>query len=167
LPVDKLSKVLVEILGSASTPSAEETLSGDRRSKTFHVVNPKASSWEADLASEMIASYPEGMVKPVSFENWVERLRESLEEAEKNGNVDAEVNPAIRLLEFYTKAAAGGNAEKKNRTLPTDISSATSKTLGALGPLNRAWMENWMVQWGIKDAVAAPAAPQNTFLALS
>ncbi|PQE06723.1 L-aminoadipate-semialdehyde dehydrogenase protein [Rutstroemia sp. NJR-2017a BBW] len=164
LPVDKLSKVLVEILGSASTPSAEETLSGSRRSKTFHVVNPKASSWEADLAADMIASYPAGMVKPVPFEDWVERLRESLEEAEKNGNVDAEVNPAIRLLEFYTKAAAGGNAEKKNRTLPTDISSATSKTLGALGPLNRAWMENWMVQWGIKAPVAAP---QHAFLALN
>ncbi|KAI9656073.1 MAG: putative NRPS-like protein biosynthetic cluster [Bathelium mastoideum] len=144
LPVDKLSKIIVEILGSASEPAANQGSADSGHAKTYHVVNPQASSWSADLSAEMVAAYPEGTVKGVSFEEWLAKLTASAEAAD----VDAERNPAIRLLEFYTKALA--NAGKTRRVLPTVASQQASKTLRELGPLNRTWMENWMVQWGIK-----------------
>ncbi|TAQ86889.1 hypothetical protein B7494_g4804 [Chlorociboria aeruginascens] len=154
LPVDKLSKILVEILSSASQPSTSEEQSDvvndttALRSKTFHVVNPHAASWRGNLAADLVAAYPSGMVRPVPFEDWLERLKTSAEEAEKDANVDVERNPAIRLIEFYTKAST---ATDSRRILPTDGSEGASKTLRNLGPLSRDWMENWMVQWGIKQ----------------
>ncbi|KAK6592156.1 thioester reductase domain-containing protein [Botrytis cinerea] len=167
LPVDKLSKVLCEILETASQPELDATTgaisSAPLHSKTYHVVNPQFSSWEEDLGQNLIAAYPEGMVKPVKFEQWVDALKASVDEAERTGKVDVDANPAMRLLEFYSKAAAGGAVEKGARTLPTNVSQSASKTLRNLGPLNRVWLENWMVQWGIKEPVAA----QNSYLALN
>ncbi|RAL67417.1 hypothetical protein DID88_008172 [Monilinia fructigena] len=121
------------------------------RSKTYHVVNPQFSSWEEDLGQNLLAAYPKGMVKPVKFEQWVDALKASVNEAERTGNVNVDANPAMRLLEFYSKAAAGGAVEKGARTLPTNVSQAASKTLRTLGPLNKEWLENWMVQWGIQN----------------
>ncbi|KAF7916863.1 hypothetical protein BELL_0163g00100 [Botrytis elliptica] len=167
LPVDKLSKVLCEILETASQPELDAATgaisSAPLHSKTFHVVNPQFSSWEEDLGQNLLAAYPEGMVKPVKFEQWVDALKASVDEAERTGKVDVDANPAMRLLEFYSKAAAGGAVEKGARTLPTNVSQSASKTLRNLGPLNRVWLENWMVQWGIKE----PVAVQNAFLALN
>ena len=118
------------------------------RGKTYHVVNPHAASWGANFAADLMAAYPADTVKPVPFEEWVETLRQSAEAADGDKSVDVERNPAIRLLEFYTKAS---KTDKGRRILPTTGSEAASKTLRELGPLNRAWLENWMVQWGVKS----------------
>ena len=115
----------------------------------YHVVNPQATSWRADFAAEVLDAYPGNLVKAVSFEEWVERLMASAEEAENDGNIDIERNPAIRLVDFYS-AAIG--AKKTQRILPAIASTEASKTLRELGPVNRNWLENWMVQWNLKAA---------------
>ena len=155
LPVDKLSKILVEILSSASQPPNSQELPdkghpdeevsdplnciGAVRTKLYHFVNPQAASWSADLAADVLAAYPDGIVQAVSFEEWLQRLKASAEESEFNKNVDVERNPAIRLVEFYTNAV---DADKSRRILPTTASTEASKTLRDLGPLNRGWSES-------------------------
>ena len=160
LPVDKLSKILVEILSSASHLSNRQELPDEEVSdpldragavgaKMYHVVNPQAASWSADFAAEVLDAYPGSIVQPLPFEEWVERLKASAEEAENDENIDIERNPAIRLVDFYLDAIG---AKKGQRILPANASTEASKTLRELGPLSRDWLDNWMVQWGLKPA---------------
>ena len=160
LPVDKLSKILVEILSSASHPSDRQQLPDGEVSdvldraravgtKMYHVVNPQAASWSADLAAEVLDEYPGGVVQPLPFEEWVERLKSSAEEAENDENMDIEHNPAIRLVDFYSNAIS---ATKGQRNLLANASTEASKTLRDLGPLSRDWLKNWMIQWSLKLA---------------
>lgn len=69
LPVDKLSKILVEILSSASHPSNRQKLpdqevsdplgrAGAVGTKMYHVVDPQAASWSVDLAAEVAERIP-------------------------------------------------------------------------------------------------------------
>ncbi|KAI1126132.1 putative NRPS-like enzyme [Nemania abortiva] len=145
LPVDKVSKVLLDILRSAS---AEE--SGDL-AQTFHVVNPQAGSWGSDIANAVIPMYPGDGVRAVTMEDWIERLRKSAEEAEETGDFDVETNPAIRLLDFFSTASNSG-AEQGPRWLSSSKAEEASVTLRDLGPLRTEWLENWMTQWGITSA---------------
>ena len=160
LPVDKLSKILVEILSSASHSSnGQELLDGeipnplDRAgavgTRMYHVVNPQAASWSADFAAEVLKAYPRSLVQPLSFEDWVERLKASAEEAENDEDIDIERNPAIRLVDFYSDAIG---ANKGQRNLTANASAEASKTLRELGPLSRDWLDKWMVQWSLKAA---------------
>ena len=158
LPVDKLSKILIEILSSASHPSDGRKLrdedgsnSPDRAgavgTKVYHVVNPQATSWSADFANDVLDVYPGTRVQPLEFEEWVEKLKASAEEAEDDEDIDVERNPAIRLVDFYSDAIG---ATKGQRILPANASTEASKTLRELGPLSRDWLDNWMVQWNLK-----------------
>ncbi|KAL3417973.1 thioester reductase domain-containing protein [Phlyctema vagabunda] len=157
LPVDKLSQILVEILDSASKDESDDEAIADVESnephgaKTYHVVNPHTASWSADLSGHLKTAYSTGTVTPVPFDSWLEKLKDSVEEAETSGNIDVEHNPAMRLVDFY-EGAATASAEKGRRKLPTDASERASKTLRELGPLDGSWLRNWMVQWGVNEA---------------
>ncbi|KAE8557519.1 hypothetical protein EYB25_002226 [Talaromyces marneffei] len=154
LPVDKLSKILLEILASASQSGVNEeiivdTKENNPRTKIYHVVNPYRTSWHGDFATHLRVSYPSDTpLQGVTFEEWVGKLNLSAEEAEKADNVDIERNPAIRLLQFYANAAT---SKEKGRRLWPIAAVQASETLRALGPLGSTWLENWMVQWGIKS----------------
>ncbi|KAI9712767.1 MAG: putative NRPS-like protein biosynthetic cluster [Bogoriella megaspora] len=160
LPVDKLSKILVEILEYASEPERSQAIvdeglpdennnTTDLRAQMFHAVNPKASSWHKDLAADMMAEFPDGDVKAVSFDDWLKRLTKTAEDFQNSGNIDVERNPAIRLVDFYTKASKSNGGGR--RILPTTESEKASKTLRELGPLQPEWLDNWMAQWGVKN----------------
>ncbi|KAJ8117643.1 hypothetical protein ONZ43_g4162 [Nemania bipapillata] len=95
--------------------------------------------------------YPGNGVSAIPMEEWIERLRKSVEEAERTGDFDVETNPAIRLLDFFS-AASGSGAEQGPRWLSSSRAEAYSSTLRDLGPLKREWLENWMAQWGITSA---------------
>ena len=159
LPFDKLSKTLVEILSSASHQSKrheflnEEEVSGPLDgagalgAKMYHVVNPLATSWSADFAAEVLDAYPGSLVQPVPFEDVVERLKASSEEAKNDKNIDIERNPAIRLVDFYSDSIG---AKKSQRILPANGSTEASRTLRELGRVNCGWLENWMIQWNLE-----------------
>lgn len=151
IPVDRLSRILVEILWSAS--QQDDNDSSSLSSKTFHVVNPRPVSWSADVAADVVRSYPEDKkVRAVTFEQWVEALRASEEDGE--GEPDVTRNPAIRLLDFYAGIArtAADDGKKDEVVLLSEASREASETLRGLGPVNRDWLETWMVQWGVKEA---------------
>ncbi|KAK6085784.1 Iterative polyketide synthase CazM 8 [Seiridium cupressi] len=152
LPVDKVSKVLIEILSSASqdnTSSDDEGNDGPSGTKVYHVVNPQPASWYHDVAPEVLKTMTTDDVKPVPFREWLATLKDSANESERQGKVDVERNPAIRLVDFYENATNASDKDK--RALPSAASKDASRTLRNVEPVNQRWLRNWMEQWGIKS----------------
>ncbi|KAK2603575.1 hypothetical protein QQS21_004255 [Conoideocrella luteorostrata] len=145
VPVDKLARILTEILASASSFVGS---GGMLRSSTYHVVNPSASSWDKDVAPILLDTYEDGSPQEVSFDEWVGHLKASADETSKQGNIDIERNPAIRLIDFYSNSS--GMTSKGQSILSLSASEAASETLRALGPVSRDWLKWWMTQWGIR-----------------
>ncbi|KAL8722181.1 MAG: hypothetical protein Q9225_001277 [Loekoesia sp. 1 TL-2023] len=139
LPVDKLSKVLVEILIASSRAPQ---LNGRRETQMYHVVNPNSTSWSS-LAPEILALYPKTTeMRPVSYDEWVDALSQSADEF-----IDLETNPAIQLLEFYRKARRV--EAKGSRMLTSHKAENASKTLQRIGAVKGTWIRTWMQQWGL------------------
>ena len=140
IPVDKLSKILIEILVSSSTASQEEV--AKRGTLMHHVVNPNVTTWSS-LVPGILESYSKDCnVKPVPFEEWIQKLEKSVDE-----KLDVEQNPAIKLLDFYQEAA---KATQGPRMLSSQRAEEASATLQNVGAVNNDWENIWMRQWGIK-----------------
>ena len=140
IPVDKLSKILIEILVSSSTASQEEV--AKRGTLMYHVVNPNVTTWSS-LVPGIIDSYSKNFnVKPVPFEEWVQKLEKSADK-----ELDMDKNPAIKLLDFYQKA---GKAKQGQRMLSSKRAEEASTMLQNVGAVNSDWESIWMRQWGIR-----------------
>ena len=90
-------------------------------------------------------------MRGVGFEEWIDALAATAE----SRNVEAEKNPAVKLLEFYRRAAEEGRDEGKKmaRCLDTAKAEEGSVTLRALrteGSVEE-WMGRWMGQWGLTE----------------
>ena len=140
IPVDKLSKILIEILVSSSTASQEEVVK--HGTLMHHVVNPNVTTWSS-LVPGILDSYSKGSdVRPVPFEEWIQKLEKSVDE-----ELNMEQNPAIKLLDFYQKAA---KAKQGPRMLSSQRAEDASATLQNVGAVSNDWESIWMRQWGIK-----------------
>ena len=139
IPVDKLSKVLVEVLvSSCAAPEDEVTKHG---TLMYHIVNPNVTTWSS-LAPGILELYKNSSVKPVSFADWLDLLEKSAEE-----NLDVERNPAIKLLDFYRNVS---KAKEGPRDLDSKRAEKASSTLRSIGAVNHDWEGIWMRQWAIK-----------------
>lgn len=138
LPVDKLSNILIEILVSSCT-TAPQDYSRRAGTQMYHVVNPNATSWTS-LVPSILGLCTKGMeMNTVPFEEWTEVLSQSAEEV-----IDAERNPAVKLLDFYRAAAKAG---KGSRMLTSLKAEEASRTLQDVEAVNQEWVRNWMTQW--------------------
>ncbi|KAF4627917.1 hypothetical protein G7Y89_g10235 [Cudoniella acicularis] len=136
LPVDKLSKILIEILVSSCTSPQSASKRG---TLMHHVVNPTTASWEKTFAPMVLTMYPNSaQLQTCPFEEWVEILAQSA-----GTSIDPKNNPAIKLMDFY-----GGVTGKEPRKLTSFKAEEASKTLQHVGALNKGWVSNWMQQWG-------------------
>lgn len=143
LPVDKLSSILIEIL--ASSCDTPHVLEGGTH--MYHVVNPKTTSWKANLAKEVLSLYPPSInVQPVLFEEWLRAVGESAAEMDRDGTLQVDRIPAIRLLDFYSGASKPG---QEPRSFISSRAEKASKTLREIEPVNGEWVSRWMAQWGI------------------
>ncbi|KAL8912050.1 MAG: hypothetical protein Q9171_002903 [Xanthocarpia ochracea] len=141
LPVDKLSKVIMEIMSAASREAWNDIRHG---TVMYHVVNPNVSSWTS-LAPRILKLYPKSSsIRAVQYSQWVEALGNSADEL-----LDPERNPAVKLLDFYHKAAIVG--KEGPRMLPSYKAEAASKTLQSVGAVKEGWVKLWMQQWGILE----------------
>ncbi|KAL8917607.1 MAG: hypothetical protein Q9172_005770 [Xanthocarpia lactea] len=141
LPVDKLSKAIMEIMSAASREARNDF---QRGTLMYHVVNPNASSWTS-LAPNILNLYPKSSSRrAVQYRQWVEALGNSADEL-----LDPERNPAVKLLDFYQKAAIVG--KEGPRMLPSHKAEAASKTLRSVGAVKEGWVKLWMQQWGILE----------------
>ncbi|OTA64054.1 acetyl-CoA synthetase-like protein [Hypoxylon sp. EC38] len=149
LPVDILSVILLEILVSSSRtsgPAGHFTDAG----QVYHVVNPRTTSWSTNLAKDILATYPQDThMRPVTFEEWGRILRDSANEMVSTGTVDFERNPGIRLVDFYMDTV---ELNKGPRAFRSNEAVKASKTLREMPAVNRVWVKNWMMQWGISGA---------------
>lgn len=118
-----------------------DPLSRTRRTEVFHVINPKVHSWDGGFATGVVQLFGRQKMRLVAFPEWLALLRGSAENP-----IDVETNPAVRLIDFLDDV--GAEAEGP-RTLGTERAEAASKALGSVGAVNRAWVRNWMRQWGI------------------
>ncbi|KAL4904331.1 hypothetical protein BDW74DRAFT_168379 [Aspergillus multicolor] len=139
IPVDKLSKILLEILRYSTEPTKTQSSS---RTHVYHVINPSWTSW-SEIAPEMLACYPDKLdMTPVSFEIWVENLQKVVETT----TVDPRDNPAAKLLDFFKRAVQ--ESVEARLLLPIRAQEA-SPLLRGVGCVNTLWISNWMRQWGI------------------
>ena len=139
--MDKLGKILFEILLSASTTS--QYRNGRRGTHIYHVVNPNTTSWST-LVPAILNLYPQNVsVRAAQFDEWIEVLSQS----EDDDFADPERNPAIKILDFYRGAM---RVAKGPRVLTSHEAEKASKTLQRVGAVNEEWVRVWMRQWGFK-----------------
>ena len=115
-------------------------------SSTFHVVNPQASSWSRDVVPILLNSFSKDTVRPVSFEDWIARLKLSAEP----GADDMDKIPAIRLVDFYEACLAGKDAGRS--VLSSVAAQSASPTLRGLSAVRKSWLELWLTQWRVATA---------------
>ena len=136
LPVNILAQIildLVHLTADADRPDASSSI------RVLHTVNPETCSWSELLPA--ITRYLGDTVKVVSFPTWLEALRETQDSSDPN------LNPAVKLLDFYEQAERMGKAGLELPILETSTTQSQSRTLRDVGRVNGAWMEMWMKQW--------------------
>ncbi|KAI1199756.1 acetyl-CoA synthetase-like protein [Nemania serpens] len=133
VPVDKVARVLCEILESA-TLKLESEAKGTL--PVYHVANPHAISWGniVPWAADTLR------LQLVSFEDWLSKLEGCDEPLE-----DVDKNPAVKLVEFYREA---GKVSATRRMMTWKTAQA-SKTLREMVPVNQRWLTAWSKQWGL------------------
>ena len=140
IPVDKLPKILLEILRYSS--EQRSPTGSPSSTQVYHVVNPSSTSW-SKLAPELLICYPYKIdIQPVSFEEWVEILQRVVETM----TADTSEVPAAKLLDFF-KHATHDSAE--SRMLSPIQAQKASPLLRSVGCVDALWVSNWMRQWGI------------------
>ena len=133
IPIDILSTIITEL---ALRPVAETGPS----SCTYHTINPCLTTWDTLLPYVQAEMSME--VKVVPMATWTKRLRASA--ATSAAKEDIEVNPALKLMDFYEGLLS---TEKAPAILETGKTEKMSPTLRALGPVRGEWMIKWMRQW--------------------
>jgi hypothetical protein len=136
IPVDKLTKILLEVLVWAGNRNAGS------ETHMYHIVNPSVTSW-SNVAADVLTCYSDMDIEPVAFNDWIDRL-----ELAGGKTMDTARVPAIKLIDFYRKAE---EQPVGSRELPSVQAQKASKMLQAVGPVNREWMSQWMQQWGLSD----------------
>ncbi|CRG84906.1 hypothetical protein PISL3812_02079 [Talaromyces islandicus] len=133
VPVDTVGQIVAEL---ATKPAREM-----QSSLVYQIVNPKSTSWQllAPTVANCLSSTAQ--IELVSLNEWVTALRETASKTE-----DIELNPAIKLLDFF-EAISGGRVEGSQ--FQTQQAVEASPTMAQIGPVNDAWMKNWLRQWDL------------------
>lgn len=80
-------------------------------------------------------------VQTVPVNDWIEEL----ENIKNPSDEDVREKPALKILDFY-RGLAGGK-EMLSAEISVSRTKEASKTMAALGPINRDEMMNWLNQW--------------------
>ncbi|KAI1652961.1 NAD(P)-binding protein [Daldinia decipiens] len=132
IPVDLLGKSIVELAVHPANPQSNGAV-------VYHTVNPQQTTWEALLPTVTRCLDSTGKMEVVPLDAWVRALRDSARKTD-----DLSANSAVKLIEFYEGLSADNI---KQTQLDTEKAVQASATLGSLGPVHEAWMENWIRQW--------------------
>ncbi|KAJ5961009.1 uncharacterized protein N7479_008159 [Penicillium vulpinum] len=127
VPVDILSKIIVEIVHTRHSSDAE--------SAVFHLTNPEQTPWSS-LIPAIQSQYA---VEPVDFSAWLAEL----ESIVNPNSVEIALKPALKLLGFYR----GLQGEGASVALDVRRAREASVSMKALGPVSGSLMRNWLQQW--------------------
>jgi thioester reductase-like protein len=128
LPIDVVARIIVELCHSAEPRDV------------YNLVNPRSFNWTRDLLPMLRAA---GLAfEQVTAEEWLERLAAS--------NPDPEINPTIKLLDFYKSKYA---VSKANQTtgpaafFETKLTEATSPSLRSASAPDAALIGRMVKYW--------------------
>ena len=141
VPVDIVAKAVIELAIHSLGLHDGADQDGDKVTY-FHIANPQDTSW-CELLPYVQACFGKTLAI-VPFEEWVSRLRESMDARE----VDVGANPGLNLVEWY-EGLKGGENDKEAPRAKLDISIAKqfSPTLREMKPVSSEWVELWLRQW--------------------
>ncbi|KAL8650328.1 MAG: hypothetical protein Q9226_005189 [Calogaya cf. arnoldii] len=105
----------------------------------YNAINPNHTTWST-LLPTIQCHFADTPLEIVSLPKWINVLKESA-----NGTQDPNLNPAIRLLDFYENLAKGPS--HAHPVLDTTKTVNTSRRLGALEAVKPEWMKLWLEQW--------------------
>lgn len=137
IPVDILGEAIVELLTvSSSKPAGHDAT-------VYNLVNPQRTTWTelAPIVAQVLRN-DEDNTEVVSFEAWVEALRQSASAAEAK---DLEKNPALKIFTFFESLV---DTSRAMGSLSTEQAISSSNTLAKVQPVGQEWVKNWLRQWG-------------------
>ena len=124
VPVDNLADVLVEIaLSEFQGTEHEDHLAhagsigmARNRSRVYHPLHPNPIMWEAvrGIVAEELSSFSVPPLKVISLNSWLGRVRKAAHHlsgssqswAEEDLEASLQVNPAVKLLDFFEEMEA-------------------------------------------------------------
>lgn len=136
LPVDKAAEVIEQLALRSSSSSLSSSSSSDDTARVvgdpedqdadlvYHIVNPYTFSFEGDLLPMLHASGALPKFEIVDPETWLNRLRGS--------DGDVERNPSRKLIGYWE--GKYGDASSKLKSTSTTVATDTSRTETATGP---------------------------------
>ncbi|XXG94486.1 hypothetical protein Hte_000743 [Hypoxylon texense] len=139
LPVDKCASAVLELSGL--TLGAKGNPSGSYE-EVYHVLNPTTFSWTNDLLPALrAAGLKFEIVTPLE---WVQRLRESEQNPQKN--------PAVKLLDFYVEKYCGNRGEQNDLIFETRTTAKHSETIKQgfdiiQNGVMQKCLYNWQLGW--------------------
>ena len=160
IPIDRLAPILVDLA----------LLPNDQVRLVYHAVNPQTTSWQHNLlpAIQKVLSHSHSSTPPssqtnhkpqptqnsistatskpieiVPYKDWLSRLRSSANKTFENK--DWELNPAIKLLDFFEGMA--NPAWKGLPRLSTTQTAKFSPSMRSLEPVSGEMMARWCRQW--------------------
>ncbi|KAJ5930389.1 hypothetical protein N7466_005882 [Penicillium verhagenii] len=139
LPVDQCAQAITEIALDVSIHQAQADL-------VYHLVNPHTFSWKSDLLPALMQGSSLPSFEVVSPKEWLQRLA--------NSEQDPEINPSIKLVDFWKskyggdtlQAKTGGLSFETQRTTQDSPSLALAKDPVTNGLIQR-YITSWMNQW--------------------
>ena len=159
LPVDVCAESVVElVLGTPSIREKPDVSNTETDADlVYHVLNPLKFEWTGDLLPALKRSTLPGF-ETVSPKEWLQRLR--------NSSPDPEVNPSVKLLDFWEAKYGSADAATEtvnqsrddmpmtrkelmfetHRTLRDAPSLGSAGDLFATGYMERV-VERWMEKW--------------------
>ncbi|KAL3494907.1 hypothetical protein BJX62DRAFT_246825 [Aspergillus germanicus] len=136
----------------------------------FHPLNPHRTTWssllpsiisalesESGLGSHHAQSHRKRTIEVVSPIEWLSRLRTAARQSlpsETNGNQtdglnpsDSTLNPALRLLDFFSGRLGGLNPGPESLAWETGNAEGMSKALRSVQGIDGELMGKWVEQW--------------------
>ena len=167
VPVDNLADVLVEIaLSEFQGTEHEDHLAhagsigmARNRSRVYHPLHPNPIMWEAvrGIVAEELSSFSVHPLKVISLNSWLGRVRKAAHHlsgssqswAEEDLEASLQVNPAVKLLDFFEEMEASqsqeGNVFEIEKTLEV------SPKLRSIPKFNIEWMRKWIKEWMVSS----------------
>ncbi|KAL3959271.1 hypothetical protein ACCO45_007433 [Purpureocillium lilacinum] len=135
-PVEDIAGLILDVVG-VTAPMPVSDISG-----YFHGVNPSAITW-TEVAKVLHEFYGGRIEKIIPLEEWVARLEASADDAD----VDADRNPAIKLLDTYRGMVEANRAGLGHVYFDMKRTVEKSPTMRNLGPIDAELVRNWCEQW--------------------
>ncbi|KAL6230386.1 hypothetical protein BDW75DRAFT_244866 [Aspergillus navahoensis] len=141
LPADKLACSIMEIARACSSHPSHNRF-GEVDDSVYNLCNPHTFTWSAMLKTLRQHGFE---FETVSFDDWIEKLRQS------EGRGEELENPAVKLVDYYE--AMYGDTAPKPKIFRTDKAERDSETLrngrlriirdGLLARYAQDWMSRW------------------------